>query len=188
MPHGCCRLDLHAVPKKASVMALAEACLDANERVAMLWLCAKDSVGKSLWSSFVEQQGLGIGELLLLFPSCTPTLTTLVAHSPRMAPRLYSIASSPLKESRALAVAFSVVKYTCKVFAGDTEISSIKRQGLCTAYLQSLLCPLLDGSTTAGKRPIVRIFPKPSLEFHMPGNVSFPLVGASPLTRYFHFD
>lgn len=145
----------------------------------MLWLCAKDSAGKALWTSFIEEQGLGIGEILALFPSCAPTLAILSANAITLAPRLYSIACSQLRHPCSLSIAFSLVRYTCRVKSGREMASgkSIRRNGLCTHYLKDILFPLLTKDTSMLPTPKVRIFPKASLDFHLPGNTSFPLVG-----------
>ncbi len=196
------KLDLSSPPKKACVAALANCCINDEERKQLLWLCSKHIKSKKLWNAFIEDQVIGVGELLALFPSCRPSLALLMTIVAPLAPRYYSIASSPLVQGDCCAVAFSVVRYVCG--GTPTSSGSIRREGLCTTYLERLLKPLLEASTTIS--PIksnnitnsningnheaaveigdarIRMFHKPSLEFHLPTNVATPVILIGPGT------
>jgi methionine synthase reductase len=183
------RLDLVSVPRKACVFALSQQCSDDAERRALQWLCSKDPSGKALWKSFIEDQVVGVGELLVLYPSCKPSLSLLLSCLAPLSPRYYSIASSPRSSPAAVAVAFSVVRYTCG--AGDSTTKKICREGLCTSYLESLLRQWLAPTGPSGTvfdmaadkaAPTIRIFHKASLDFHLPGSVSPPLILVGPGT------
>ena len=140
------------------------------------WLCSKSPEGKLLWSAFTEQQCIGVGELLCLFPSCLPTFSTLAAQCPKMAPRLYSITTSQRAHPNSLAVAFSVVQFTASVMCGGKTIASVRRKGLCTSYLEQLLGNFLSGDSSASKTSVVRIYPKVSAHFRPPLDTRVPMV------------
>jgi sulfite reductase alpha subunit-like flavoprotein len=94
-----------------------------------------------------------------------------------MYPRFYSIASSPLKDPLSLSIAFSVVRFICVVSSGEgLSLSQVKRSGLCTSYLEGL-------TTSPDLKSVrVRIYPKPSSDFHLPASVSTPLILVGPGT------
>ena len=202
------QMDLTSIPKKAIVFALSAFCLDEKEKIAMQWLCSKCAVGKELWSEFVENQRLGVADLLSLFPSCVPPLHSLKALLGAVVPRYYSIASSSAYKGREgkLAVAFSVVRYSCGISkhnkASNEAPRSIRRAGICTSYLESILQSWIGGNVShKGSKeakggegsvstltaalipsPKVRIFHKPTIHFKLPGSVSPPLILIGPGT------
>jgi methionine synthase reductase len=171
------KIDLTCILRKSTVFALASQCRDEQQKQAMQWLCSKDAMGKALWATFIEQQGIGLAEILLLFPSCMPSFTFLASIAPKMYPRFYSIASSPLKDPLSLSIAFSVVRFICVVSSGEgLSLSQVKRSGLCTSYLEGL-------TTSPDLKSVrVRIYPKPSSDFHLPASVSTPLILVGPGT------
>mmetsp|Transcript_770 Transcript_770/g.765 ORF Transcript_770/g.765 Transcript_770/m.765 type:complete len:799 (+) Transcript_770:68-2464(+) len=188
------RLDLVSVPRKATVLALAECCKDENEANALRWVCTKGEIGKTLWKNLFEDQCVGVGELLALYPSCTPSLQTLIAILSPLPPRAYSIATSPLLHPSSVEVALSLVRYCCvsggyqsTLTTSSTEtrgLKVIKRSGLCTSYLHNLLKKWLYPSTHSNDptpSPI-RIIHKPSATFRLPGSVASPLVLIGPGT------
>lgn len=203
------RVDLTCIPKKAAVLRLSEFCTDVSESASMAWLCSKCNTGKALWSAFVEQQGLGVGELLVLFPSCQPTLDGLASLCSAMVPRYYSIANSPLictphgsSFPVSLSVAFSIVHFNtgfAQQSNSGAEIApvTIKRAGLCTSYLEKILAPwlyaaannscdqsvlLMDANADIRASTRVRIFHRNTGVFRLPGSVQPPLVLIGPGT------
>ena len=97
----------------------------------MKWLVSKAAPGPELWKHFVEQQCLGIAEIVLLFRSCAPSLPQLVEILKPLPPRFYSIACSPLVHPTAVSVAFTVVRYVCGVQAatGSSTTPSVSETG-----------------------------------------------------------
>jgi sulfite reductase alpha subunit-like flavoprotein len=187
------RLDLVGPPRKSSVAALSAMCEDEKDRAGLLWLVSKCEVGKALWAKFVEGQGLGLGELLLLFPSCKPSLEALAAAAGSLLPRYYSLASSPLATGHKVSLAFSIEHYCCG------QDGFIRRAGLCTSYLESVLAPWLypalapglskaatsasaSGSAKDPPGVFVRLFPRPTVAFRLPGSVAPPLLLVGPGT------
>lgn len=187
------KVDLVGIPKKAALFSLSSCCTNPLDQHTMQWLCSKDSKGKLLWQHYIEEQRLGIAEILFHFESCRPTLQTLLSCLTPLAPRYYSIASSPLLSPSTIAVAFSLVRYTCgallsgMVFGSQLEIvSKIDRRGLCTGYLEGILTRWLDKCDSETKAvntdATLRIFHKPSIVFKLPGSVSHPLILIGPGT------
>ena len=187
-------VDLVSVPRKAAVYSLSQVCLDDREATQLAWLCSKCQVGKSLWLHLVEKQRLGLGELLLLFPSCAPSLALLMSAGGIPPPRYYSIASSPVVHRGTKAsVAFSIVHYTCslgKPSVTGEEPPVIKRAGLATSYMERLCVPWLyplkaetsSASEVSESAPRLKIFYKPTINFRLPGSVEPPLLLIGPGT------
>jgi methionine synthase reductase len=183
------RLDLVSVPRKASVLTLSQHCTNDFETAQLQWLCVKGEVGKELWRAFFEEQRVGIGELLALYPSCCPPLHVLISCLSPLAPRAYSIASSPLCHPCSVSIAFSVVRMACRINtdSADAPPSTIRRMGLCTSYLVEQLSRWLSPvQSSAGLPPpppvLLRIIHKPSVSFRLPGSVAPPLLLIGPGT------
>mmetsp|Transcript_10156 Transcript_10156/g.16963 ORF Transcript_10156/g.16963 Transcript_10156/m.16963 type:complete len:804 (-) Transcript_10156:294-2705(-) len=201
------KFDLTGPPKKAAMATLAQCCTDPEDMLLMQHLCSRGDTGKRLWESFVEQQRLGLAELLSLVPSCTPQLHQLVACMTCLPPRYYSIASSPLVDPNRIVVAFSTVRYTCGGGGSSSssesgsgqdndnkqELPLIQRAGICTSYLEQQLkhflfpCyaqqPAAAVATSSASAPLLlRVFHKVTINFHLPGSVAPPLVLIGPGT------
>ena len=162
-------------------MRLSQFCRDDTEASLLQHICSKGDSGKKLWRHFVEEQVVGVAELLELFPSCYPPLDQLLCACSAMPPRCYSIASSPLKGPKATRIAFSVVKYCCRIsIPGNTDNGVIHRKGLCSNYLEHVLKPWLCGMSATNMS--IRIFHKPTIHFKLPGSTSFPLILIGPGT------
>ncbi|ALC47717.1 CG14882 [Drosophila busckii] len=100
-------LSLNAVPQKQFLSALAKYTSNINEREFLASLSSKH--GAAHYHTLILEQGLCLQDLLELCPSCKPTLALLVEHLPRLLPRPYSIANSPLECSKhQLSIIFSI--------------------------------------------------------------------------------
>jgi sulfite reductase alpha subunit-like flavoprotein len=185
------RLDLVSIPRKAVVLALADSCQDVNEANALRWSCCKGDIGKLLWKNMFEDQCVGVGELIALYPSCTPSLNTLISILSPLPPRAYSIATSPLLHPSSVSVAMSLVRFCCvsggyQPDSSNHELKVIKRSGLCTSYLHHLLkrwlYPSSEPTGVPTSSPLLRVIHKPSATFRLPGSVASPLVLIGPGT------
>eukprot|EP00981_Chlorochromonas_danica_P012496 scaffold5082_cov195-Ochromonas_danica.AAC.7 len=176
--------DLMSVPKKTTMKGLARFCVDESERRGLLALASREAESKQLWSHFVEQQRIGVAELLLLFPSCLPTLAQLLALLPPAVPRYYSIASSPLSNPQSVSIAFSVVRYTCEITDPLGHLQgAIRRSGVATLYLEHNLRGLLHPERyPQASVNSVRVFHRPSTFFRLPCSAGIPLVLIGPGT------
>lgn len=109
-------VDLTSPPKKNILRLLGEYCAPDHphyndDRNLLMYLASTN--GKTVFQTLIEEQRLTFLDLLLLFPSSLPPLTTLLSSFPPLAPRSYSLASSPLENRNIMAIAFTVVHYEC---------------------------------------------------------------------------
>jgi sulfite reductase alpha subunit-like flavoprotein len=141
-------------------------------------------------------------DLLQAFPSTQGiSLQDLLNILPGIPPRYYSVSSSPLHHQRlSLTVAFSVVDYLTPSFmtANGQELGQRRIRGLATRYLEAIASFLVapsqsnsmvsDGGSLNGhassdwKPSVVRIFPKPTVDFRMPSMLATPLILIGPGT------
>jgi methionine synthase reductase len=197
------RLDLCGPPKKATMLALSQCCTDPAEARALSLLGSRDALGKRLATSFVEQQTLGVADLLRHFPSCRPSLSQLLAWLPPVPPRYYSLACAPDLHPDTAVLAFSLVRTLLPCCPSSSSTSSttasLCRSGLCTSFLEFQCRRWLYAKSGAedsaetervlnelvvaeDEVETLRVFLKPSLSFHLPGNVSVPLILVGPGT------
>jgi len=208
-------LDLMGPVKPQLCATLALCCVDPGERAKMSALAVKPgkvawcvgSDGKSTpFEAFVSGQALRVAELLEAFPSCSPDLGVLFAALPPLASRFYSLASSPLPAASSpgkaaappsMAVAFSVVEYCPHTPSGNpTGVEAkanggavaLKRQGLCTSWLEQ---SLMKSTTTAaagaqgqqvGVEVEVLCSLKRASDFTLPQDSKTPVVMVGPGT------
>lgn len=185
-------VDVRWPMKKAFVRFLAEHCAErpeaappitadraAADRHCLLLLCSRAPEGKALWAQALEAQRVTLLDLLCLFPSCLPPLGGLVSLLPPLAPRFYSISSTPLDAPARISFAFTLVSYHCGVEAtapappsqacgatasspadvarrssSSTELSGsggIVRHGLATHFLEMIASGLLRQSEASSK-------------------------------------
>jgi methionine synthase reductase len=189
------RLDLCALPKKTQLTSLARYCTNVKEKKMLSLLAGKEQAKKQLFTHFVEQQYLNIAELLYLFPSCQPSLSELAQLALPLVPRYYSLCSSPLAQGEVASVAFSLVRYQCRIKDKQDEfqgLQTVRRSGVCTSFLEDVLSPWLYPVPTGGsKQPLhnqrtanvtLRVFHRSTPHFHLPASVATPMVLIGPGT------
>merc|ERR1719491_11523 len=186
------KIDLCTVMKNRKVLfALSQISTDPSEKAVLELLSSKTDRGTELLETFVNAQRRSIVDLLREFPSCQRiTLQSLVNLLPPIPPRYYSVTSSPLDTDKGnvLTVAFSVVDYLTPSLtseSGGNQIGLRRIHGLATSQLEALYAPLLSSSPSSKKDLALRrvkIFPKPSEEFHLPADPSIPLILIGPGT------
>lgn len=179
------KFDLSGQPKKASVATLSKFCSNVKESNFLQWLCSKGDVGKCLWQHFVEDQQIGIAELLHLVPSCIPPMNVLLSCLSPLPPRFYSIASSQLSHPCSVVIVFSVVHYVSQIKSKSSySTPALKRYGVCTSFLEELLQPWLSTHLKASQNrsATIRIFHKSTPNFHLPGSLAHPLILIGPGT------
>lgn len=100
-------LDLHAIPKKLFLRSLMEHLMDDQEKRVIEILCSKE--GAAEYSARVVNAGIGFLDILTTFQSWNKIpFQLLLEHLPRLLPRPYSIANSPLKDGNILKIWFSL--------------------------------------------------------------------------------
>lgn len=114
-------LSLRSVPKKQFLCTLAEYCSDNLEQKFLSCLSSKE--GAHLYNEIIFERGNSFIDLLRLCPTCCPPLAVLLEHLPRLTPRPYSIACSPLTADNEVKIVFSILP---------------KNPGVCSAMLDQM--------------------------------------------------
>ncbi|XP_055854923.1 methionine synthase reductase [Episyrphus balteatus] len=120
-------LDLRSVPKKLFLRSLAEYTADKDEKSVLLMLSSKE--GTKLYNELILEKTRTFLDILDLFPSCIPTLSLLIEHLPRLKPRPYSIANSPLSDPSKVKLILSVL---------------IENSGVATSFLTEKVTSFLE--------------------------------------------
>jgi sulfite reductase alpha subunit-like flavoprotein len=149
-------------------------------------LASKTPQGEELFEKLIDEQRMSVVEVLKEFPSCqNVSLEGLIGMLPGIPPRYYSVSSSPLDPRNgalALTVAFSVVDYlTPSLLVDKKEFGRRRIGGVATRYLEVLCSPFLSG-TSGSCSSTLKIFPKPTADFHLPASLSTPLILIGPGT------
>jgi sulfite reductase alpha subunit-like flavoprotein len=194
------------IKNKRILSSLSQYATDKNEEKILRLLASKLPLGERLFQSFIHEQRTSVVDILECFPSCQNiTLEGLLAVIPGIAPRYYSISSSPLARKKgddlSFNIAFSVVDYIVpSLFTDNDNNNSNDRRrvgGLATQYLEAICSPFLCRRATLGSSfsysiPTVKIFPKPTAEFHLPPSLDTPLIlvgpgtGVAPFMGFLH--
>lgn len=172
-------LEIRSVPKKAFLRALVEFTEDGVQRRRLQELCSKQ--GAADFNLYVRETSLSILELLTAFPSCSPPLSLLIEHLPKLQPRPYSAASSCLSHPGKLHFVFNVVEFPA-CFGRPAG-----RRGLCTGWLFDLINP---GLVFPGKAefsgspalPKIHVSLRPNCSFRPPSDPSLPFIMVGPGT------
>ncbi|GKY91324.1 hypothetical protein MPSEU_000104600 [Mayamaea pseudoterrestris] len=173
------------IKSKRLLSSLAQFATCTDEAIALQWLACKLSKGQEAFDEYVDKQKLTIVDLLRAFPSCQSiTIEGLLGMLPGIPPRYYSVTSSPLAHHRnlCLTIAFSVVDYlTPSLVLNGREIGHRRVHGVATSYMEALCAKLVCG-LAGSEQTALRIFPKPTVDFRMPSDLSIPLILIGPGT------
>ncbi|XP_008296770.1 methionine synthase reductase isoform X1 [Stegastes partitus] len=172
-------LEIRSVPKKAFLRALVEHTRDSVQRRRLQELCSKQ--GAADYNLYVRDPSLSISELLAAFPSCSPPLSLLIEHLPKLQPRPYSAASSCLAHPGKLSFVFNVVEFPA------CTGRPAGRRGLCTGWLFDLINPslVLPGkaeSSSSPALPKIHVSLRPNCTFRPPSDPSVPFIMVGPGT------
>uniref|UniRef100_A0A8L2QCU1 Methionine synthase reductase n=1 Tax=Rattus norvegicus TaxID=10116 RepID=A0A8L2QCU1_RAT len=172
-------LEIRAVPKKAFLRALSDYTSDATEKRRLQELCSKQ--GAADYNRFIRDASVCLLDLLLTFPSCQPPLNLLLEHLPKLQPRPYSCAS--LLHPDKLHFVFNIVE-----LPSNTTAASL-RKGVCTGWLATLVAPFLQPNTEVltadhsdALAPEILISPRATNSFHLPDDLSAPIIMVGPGT------
>ena len=173
--------DLLNPPRKIALAALASIATDAVEKARLEHLSS--TAGKHEYASYITDPNRSLIEVLEAFPSAVPSLGLFFgAVSPRLAPRFYSISSSPLVDP-------DVVTATVAVVRGDTPTGRL-HEGVASSYLSRFVPkndePGEDKAQLEMKEVRVPIFVRSST-FKLPTDPSVPVVMIGPGTGYAPF-
>ncbi|XP_051796381.1 LOW QUALITY PROTEIN: methionine synthase reductase [Acanthochromis polyacanthus] len=172
-------LEIRSVPKKAFLRALVEHTGDSVQRRRLQELCSKQ--GAADYNLYVRDPSLSVLELLTAFPSCSPPLSLLIEHLPKLQPRPYSAASSCLAHPGKLRFAFNVVEFPA------CTGRPVGRRGLCTGWLFDLInpSPVFPGTAESSSSPAlpkIHVSLRPNCSFRPPSDPSVPFMMVGPGT------
>ncbi|KAM9827137.1 methionine synthase reductase [Neosynchiropus ocellatus] len=174
-------LDFRSVPKKAFLRTLVEYTKDGAQKRRIQELCSKQGVAD--YNLYVRESSLSVLELLTAFPSCSPPLSVLVEHLPKLQPRPYSAASSSVRHQGKLHFVFNVVEFPAQPWR------PMGRRGLCTGWLSDLINGVLiyRGSSDAISSPVqekpqIHVSLRPNCSFRAPTDPSVPFIMVGPGT------
>uniref|UniRef100_A0A3Q3VZL7 Methionine synthase reductase n=1 Tax=Mola mola TaxID=94237 RepID=A0A3Q3VZL7_MOLML len=172
-------LEIRSVPKKAFLRALLEHTADGVQRRRLQELCSKQ--GAADYNLYVRDPSLSVLELLTAFPSCSPPLSILIEHVPKLQPRPYSAASSCRRHPGKLHFVFNLVELPA------CSVRPVWRRGLCTGGLFDLINPVLvfPGKTESSSKaalPKIHVSWRPSCSFRPPADLSVPFIMVGPGT------
>jgi len=165
--HG---VDLTSPPKKSLLRILAEYCSERGEKEKLMHLCSKE--GRKEYMDTIVKSHRAFCDIILENTSCRPPLDVLLDALPPLAPRMYSISSSPSMLPDKADIAFTAVEYT--VPGGST------RKGVATWWLESKSMPLLKG--IQGTVPRVPLFLRKGGAFSPPKSLDTPWIMIGPGT------
>uniref|UniRef100_W5U6V5 Methionine synthase reductase n=1 Tax=Ictalurus punctatus TaxID=7998 RepID=W5U6V5_ICTPU len=173
-------LEIRSIPKKAFLRSLVDCTQQAQEKRRLQELCSRE--GAADYDRFVRKPSVCILDLLRAFPSCTPPLSLLIEHLPKLQPRAYSAASSSLRHPGKVHIVFSVVRFPA--CAEHPE-----RTGLCTGWLADRVSTIIEpyGTKQASREsvdyaalPKVHISPRLNNTFRLPSDPTVPMVMVGP--------
>ena len=173
--------DLLNPPRKTALAALASVATDAAEKARLEHLSS--TAGKHEYASYITDPSRSLIEVLEAFPSAVPSLGLFFGTvSPRLAPRFYSISSSPLVDP-------DVITATVAVVRGDTPTGRL-HEGVASTYLSRFV----SSNSAFGEEKVrlemrserVPIFVRSST-FKLPSDPSVPIVMIGPGTGYAPF-
>ncbi|KAM3849506.1 methionine synthase reductase-like [Diretmus argenteus] len=172
-------LEIRSVPKKAFLRALVEVTGDGVQRRRLQELSSKQ--GAADYNLYVRDPSLSVVDLLAAFPSCSPPLSLLIEHLPKLQPRPYSAASSSLWHPGKLHFVFNAVEFPA------CSGRPAGRKGLCTGWLSELINPILvyPGRTQSSDSPglpKIHVSLRPNCSFRPPADPSVPFIMVGPGT------
>eukprot|EP00794_Sanderia_malayensis_P003706 gene3706-4226_t len=171
-------IDIRAVPKKALLRWISEYTDNADEKRRLQELCSIQ--GAKEYTKWIREPQTDMIDILKAFPSCRPPIDRLLASLPRLQPRPYSVASSPLHDQGRVKFVFNIA--VVKGLDGVTR----PKIGLCTGWLDRI---------TAWKEPDeqqkrmacpsnvqIPVFWRNRTAFQLPADQSLPLIMIGPGT------
>ncbi|HEY5878829.1 MAG TPA: cytochrome P450 [Nakamurella sp.] len=151
---GSC-VELQARATRADIEVLADHTDDAEQQAALRAITADDG----RYRSQVREPNLSVLDLLDSHPACRLPFAVFLDLLPALAPRYYSISSSPAASPDAIAVTEGVLASPARSGAGEFN-------GVCSTYLASME----PGST-------VFVFKRePTIPFRPPADPSVPMI------------
>lgn len=169
--HG---VDLTSPPKKSLLRVLAEYCSDAKEKEELMHLCSRD--GRKDYMERILKSHCGFCDVLMQHASCRPPFEVLLDALPPLAPRMYSVSSSPASSPHVADVAFTAVEYMTP--------QKTMRKGVATWWLEKTAEVFLSSTTPNGNESVPRVplFLRKGGSFSTPSTLNVPWIMIGPGT------
>jgi len=158
-------LDLHGPPTRALLAALSMSAKDSAERTALQLLSMNTPEGQASYQEHIQRPMMSVLDVLLAFKSASITFSQLVELCSIIKPRYYSISSSPSKPGQAP----GVCQISCGLLQLQVEKGAKTPARTFHGYSSGFLNQLKIGTR-------LRVFINPAIEFHMPADLSKPIV------------
>ncbi|ORX84105.1 riboflavin synthase domain-like protein [Anaeromyces robustus] len=161
-------ININACPKKSFLRMLAEYCTNKEDKKQLYFLCSSQGAP---YYRHLKLQHPSLLDVLYTFTSCQPPFVAILENSTRLAPRYYSITSSPLQNPTTISFIFNVDRYKMPNTSDDNKIHY--RYGICTGWLDELLeKPSIPDCfiNYRSKSIYIPIFPKTVNSFVLPQN------------------
>lgn len=166
--YGC---DVTSVPRKSLLRVLAEHTSDPAEKRTLLYMCCK--AGRAAYAQDITAGQPSLLDLLNRFPSCHPPFEVVLDVLPPLAPRMYSITTSPLEFPHKLQVALTVVEF--KTMYGT-------RSGVASTWLDKACHDIIKRQAAEGDEVRVPIFLRSGGDFKVHSSMSRPMIMIGPGT------
>ena len=155
---GSC-VELQAPATRADIDVLTDYTDDAVTRAELSALTGEDQESQDRYRTTVREAGLSVLDLLERYPACRLPFPVFLDLLPALAPRYYSISSSPVASPGTCSLTEGVLRAPARGGIGDFA-------GVCSTYLQSMEA----GST-------VFVFTRqPTIPFRPPTDPAVPMI------------
>ncbi len=155
---GSC-VELQACATRADIDVLADHTEDPGQQAQLRALTGDDEASHTRYRERVHEPNLSVLDLLDRYPACALPFPVFLDLLPALAPRYYSISSSPLAGSDTVAVTEGVLRSPARCGEGEFD-------GVCSTYLASME----PGST-------VFVFKRePTIPFRPPADPGVPMI------------
>jgi NADPH-ferrihemoprotein reductase len=171
-------VDITTPPRKSLLHALVQYARSEKDAAVLKALSGSSDQPSQepqlQYAQWVKEDRRTIGEVLEALPSVEVPVGHLLELLPALAPRYYSISSSPLEHPRRLHI-------TCVVTRFVTRTGRL-HHGVCSTHFLRLLPDRAVGTDEGGERPAtVPLFVRKS-QFRLPKSPSTPLIMVGPGT------
>ncbi|RYY95744.1 MAG: NADPH--cytochrome reductase, partial [Comamonadaceae bacterium] len=158
-------VELQDVASRKHIATLAEHTQCPFTKPKLLALVGTDEAASALYKAEVLQKRKSVFDLLEEFPAAQPPFEVVLEMLAPLAPRYYSISSSPEVDPQRCSLTVGVVKGAARSGQGDYE-------GVCSSHLSRLK----PGET------VHALVKEPTVQFRLPADAGKPVIMIGPGT------
>lgn len=156
--------ELSGIPRKSLLKVFAAYAQDEKEKAKLVEL---SSTNPEPYNTFIKEEFRSVLETLQTFPSVDIPFDHFLEACPRLAPRYYSISSSPKENPRHVTVTSVVVEFVTK--------TGRNHKGVCSNWFLEQI-----------PKKVVYCFPRKSI-FKLPKKPETPIIMIVYILLYFYF-